>query len=236
MANQRAGSRVRALLAAVLLAWLTLAGWTAWAAAGPYAVDDSAIGLPGECKLETWISRSDTGDHLAVASPACVFEAVPAIEFGLNGLRGRAGGVYQTLVGPKFKSELVPIERLGVGIGVMVSGAYSVSRDRPEAAVAFVPFTVAPVEPLRVSLNLGWAWNRASHRHAATAGLGAEWRVHPRLVVIGETFGQDRNRWGKQIGMRPTLIEGLLDLDLTYGRNIDGTRSNWATVGAIVKF
>jgi hypothetical protein len=224
------------MLAAMLLVCLTLAGCAAWAAAGPYAVDDSAIGLPGECKLETWISRSDTSDHLAVASPACVFAALPAIELGLNGLRSRVGGVYQTLIGPKLKSELVPIERFGVGIGVMVSGAYAVSRDRPEAAVAFVPLTVVPIEPLRVSLNLGWAWNRTAHRHAATAGLGAEWRVHPRLVVIGETYGQDSNRWAKQVGLRPTVIEGLLDLDLTYGRNIDGTSSNWATVGAIVKF
>jgi hypothetical protein len=55
-------------------------------------------------------------------------------------------------------------------------------------------------------------------------------------AVIAEAFGLDSGRWGKQIGLRPTLIEDLLDLDLVYGRDIDGSRSNWFSLGGILKF
>jgi hypothetical protein len=232
MGDQSLKACAQALVAVLLL----FAGAPAWAAAGPYVVDDSAIVEPGECKFEAWVSRSDTSDHLGVASPACTFAALPLFEIGLTALRGRAGGVYETLVGPKLKTELVPPERFGVGIGAMVSATYSLSQDRADGVVAFIPLTVEPIESLRISLNLGWGWDCPSHRHAATSGLGAEWQVHPRLAIIGETYGQDSGRWAKQVGLRPTLVENVLDLDVVYGRNIDGTRSNWATVGAIVKF
>ena len=221
---------------AAALAVLLLIAGPAWAAGGPYVVDDSEIGDPGDCKVETWGSRSDTSDNLGVVSPACVFTALPMLELGLNAQRGRAGGAYETLVGPKMKASLVPIDQFGVGIGFMASAGYSTTQDRADSVLAFIPFTVTPVEELRLNLNLGWAWDRAAHRHFATGGVGAEWQMHPRLALIGEVYGQDAGRWAKQIGLRPTVIEKLLDLDLVYGRNIDGARSNWFTFGAIVKF
>jgi len=215
---------------------LALAAAPAWAASGPYVVDDSEILDPGGCKLEAWASRGGTGDHLAVVSPACTFTALPPFELGVTFARGRADGVYDTLIGPKLKTSLLPIERFGVGVGFMVSGGYSTSLDRAESVTAFVPLTVVPVDALRLSLNLGWSWDRASHRHYSFSGLGGEWQLHPRLALVAEAYGLDSGRWGKQIGLRPTLIEDLLDLDLVYGHDIDGSRSDWFSLGGILRF
>jgi len=206
------------------------------AASGPYVVDDSEINEPGECKVDTWLARADTGDHLGVVSPACTFAALPIVELGFTVARGRAGGAYETVIGPKLKLELVPIERFGVGVGFMAATAHGTAPDGNDAVVAIVPLTVVPIEPMRVSLNLGWSWDRATHRHRSFTGLGGEWQLHPRLAVIAETYGADSGRWGKQIGLRPTLIENLLDLDVVYGRDIDGTRSSWFSFGGILRF
>lgn len=206
------------------------------AASGPYVVDDSEISEPGECKVDTWLARADTGDHLGVVSPACTFAALPIVELGFTVARGRAGGAYETVIGPKLKVELVPIERFGVGVGFMAATAHGTASDGNDAVLAIVPLTVVPIEPLRVSLNLGWSWDRATHRHHSFTGLGGEWQLHPRLAVIAETYGSDNGRWGKQVGLRPTLIENLLDLDFVYGRDIDGMRSSWFSFGGILRF
>lgn len=218
-------SLVLALLAAPVLA-----------AGGPYVVDDSEINGPGACEVDSWLSRSDTGDHLGVVSSACTFDALPVVELGFSVARGRAGGAYETVIGPQLKLELVPIERFGVGVGFMAATAHGTASDGNDAVVAIVPLTVVPIEPLRVNLNLGWSWDRATHRHHSFTGLGGEWQVHPRLAVIAEIYGADTGRWGKQVGLRPTLIENLLDLDVVYGRDIDGTRSNWFSLGGILRF
>jgi hypothetical protein len=227
---------IRPCLRLWLVLLLALVAGPVLAASGPYVVDDSEINEPGTCKVEAWASRSDTSDHLGVVSPACTFAALPFIELGFTVARGRASGAYDTIVGPKLKLELLPIERFGVGVGFMAGAVHGTRVDSNDAAIAFMPFTVAPVETLRLSLNLGWSWDRSTHRHHSFSGLGGEWQVHPRLAVIAETYGLERGRWGKQIGLRPTLIEDLLDLDLVYGRDIDGNRSNWFSFGGILRF
>jgi hypothetical protein len=234
MGDQGIGARVAWLTTALLL----LPSATAWAAGGPYVVDDSSIDAPGECKIESWGSRSDTGDHLAVVSPACVVGlSLPLpIELGLNAQRSRTGGVYETLLGPKFKTELLAPRPHGIGVGMMLGAAYSTSRDRADSAAFAIPFTTVPFEELRLSVNLGWAWTRTDHRHAATGGVAAEWQVLERVAVTAEAYGRDYGRWAKQAGLRLIVIENLLDLDLVYGRNTDFARSNWVTLGPILRF
>jgi hypothetical protein len=229
------GACARALAAALLLA---SASTSAWAAGGPYVVDDSSIDAPGECKVEAWASRSDMSDHLTVVSPACAVGAsLPLpIELGLNAQRGRIGGAYETLLGPKAKIELLAPRPYGIGAGALVGAAYLTSRDHTDSVLFTVPFTTVPIESLRISFNLGWAWNRTAHRHAATGGIAAEWRVHERVTVTAETYGQNYGRWAKQIGVRLIAIEDVLDLDLVYGRNIDFAPSNWVTFGPILRF
>jgi hypothetical protein len=214
-----------------------LAASAAQAAGGPYAVDDSEIGAPGDCKVEIFAARSDRRDWSATVSPACTFAALPFAELGLNLTHARAGGDDDTLFGPKAKVSLVPIDRFGVGIGVSASATASGNESRFQSATVLVPFTIQPFEPLRVSANLGFVWDRGqADKSQGLAGLGFEWVAIERVTLIGEVFAREEGRAAQEIGLRFGAIPERLDLDLVFGRNLDGDRTDWLTLGAILKF
>jgi hypothetical protein len=207
------------------------------AAGGPYVVDDSEIMPPGDCQIEAWGSRGHTHDLSAVASPACSVEAPLDVELGLAWNRTRTDGVYASTISPNAKASLLRIDRHGIGLGLAGAFGYSTTEDRLLTAALLVPLTVQALEPLRLNFNVGWLRERADETlDFLTLGAGFEWSVFERLALIGEVFGRDRGRGGAPIGLRPTVIKDVLDLDIVYGRNLDQMRSDWLTLGMVVNF
>src|SRR5678816_972747 len=65
--------RPRAFFASCALSLLAVASATqVHAAGGAFAVDDSEVGKPGECKVESWVAFADNKDFIGTTSPACV--------------------------------------------------------------------------------------------------------------------------------------------------------------------
>src|SRR5262245_39235607 len=75
-----------------------LAGARAGKLGGPYFIEDAEIGPVGSCETEQWASSARNGDHIYVASPACVVSLGAPVEIGTNLLNFRTDGVVDPLV------------------------------------------------------------------------------------------------------------------------------------------
>jgi hypothetical protein len=214
---------------------LALAG-PALAAGGAYVVDDSEIGEAGSCKLEAWVQGARHDERNLVAAPACVFESLSFVELGMALTRARAGGEWSTSVSPKAKVTLLPIERHGIGLGVAVGAGYATEPSKVESLTAAAFLSVQPLEAARVNFNLGWERDRTVPRDFATWGIGTDVQVAENWTAIAEAFGRDRGRPGLQLGIRPTILDGRVDLDLILGRNLSERRANWVTLGVTGRF
>lgn len=84
------------LSAAVLACGLALMPTHATAAGGAFAVDDSEIGKPGECKVESWASFAGNHDVIAATSPACVVKFGIPVEIGGQLQRSRSDSEWGT--------------------------------------------------------------------------------------------------------------------------------------------
>ena len=215
-----------------LLALLTAP--PAFAAGGAYAVDDSAIGAAGECKLETWAAAARNRERSFVAAPACV---VSFVEIGAAVERGRSDGRWATSVTPKAKATLLPIEKNGIGVGIAAGAGIATATHKADTLAAQVPISWQALPEARINLNLGWERDRTVPRDTVTLGAGTDVQIADSLAAIAEVFGRDRGaRPGMQVGIRPTLLDGRLDLDLILGRNVTQARSNRITLGATLRF
>src|SRR5438128_2595177 len=86
---------------------LTLLGFAvsqARAAGGAFAVDDSEVGKPGECKVESWVSFAGNSDFIAASAPACVVNLGRPVELGVQVQRTRSDGEWGTGLTLKAKT------------------------------------------------------------------------------------------------------------------------------------
>ncbi len=217
-----------------LLIGALLSAPPAFAAGGAYVVDDSEIGAAGECKLETWAAAARDREWSFVAAPACV---VSFVEVGAALDRSRADGAWATSVSPKAKATLLPVERHGIGVGIAAGAGIATRTRKADTLAAQIPVSWQPVSEARINLNLGWERDRTVPRDTTTFGAGTDVQIREDLTAIAEVFGRDRGaRPGMQVGIRPTLLDGRLDLDLILGRNVTQARSNRITLGATLRF
>lgn len=216
------------------LVYALLAAPPVFAAGGAYVVDDSEIGAAGECKLETWAATARDRERSFFAAPACV---VSFVEVGAALERSRADGAWATSVSPKAKATLLPVERHGVGVGIAAGAGIATRTHKADTLAAQIPVSFQPVPEARVNLNIGWERDRTVPRDSTTFGAGTDVQIHESLTAIAEVFGRDHGaRPGMQLGIRPTLLDGRLDLDLILGRNVTQARSNRLTLGATLRF
>lgn len=97
--------------------------------------------------------------------------------------------------------------------------------------------TLAATEWLLLHGNLGWMRNRVDRESALTWGARAEAAIMPdRLAVHGEVFGTSKSGAGFQLGLRPTILDGAMDLELIFSRNPGDERASWATLGLATRF
>lgn len=216
------------ILAAFLLA---LPAW----AARPFVTDDARLTTAGSCQLESW-TRLYEGSSEFWALPAC--NPTGNLEITLGG--GRASyketGTTDDYV-LQFKTLFKPLTTNGWGVGLAVGRV-----EHPEIApgpnqlgntYAYLPFSASfGNDRLIVHANAGWLRDKASQQDRNTWGLGGEYYPHPRLAVIAESFGDDKNRPYWQTGLRYSVIPNLFQLDATAGQQYGGdSASRWLSIG-----
>lgn len=230
---------------------IALAPITAQAAGGAYAVDDSEVGKPGECKVESWFQTASNHDLVAATSPACVVNLGIPVDVGATFSRSRSGGEWQTSAGPKAKINIIPAEPGKLGIGLAGSLNWNADNGQFLGNLIYVPVTYQATENFKINLNAGWQNDAPNKLNYAFWGAGFEWNFVKPVTLIGEVFGfygrlpavedgeapaaKSIRQPRTQIGLRFTPQDSL-DIDVIYGHNITGENAHWMTVGLNVRF
>jgi hypothetical protein len=218
----------------------------AQAAGGAFAVDDSEVGKPGDCKVESWVSFADNDDFIAATAPACVVNVGRPVEFSAQGTRGRSDGEWGTGLTLKAKTNLLPLEGNRFGLAISASTSWDLITGDNVGFALNVPLTFEVSEQVKINLNAGWLHESGDDLNWFTWGGGFEWNFVKPLTLIAEVFGQTGadlpaatpnsvREPRAQAGLRYTPVDNI-DIDLIYGRNITGEDANWVTLGLNVRF
>jgi hypothetical protein len=215
----------------------------ALAAGGAFFVDDAAIGKPGDCKVESWVSFASNHDLTAVTQPACVVNFGIPVETGATLVRIRNEDGWSTGAGPKVKVNILPIGNNGFGLGFSAATLWNLGTGQNVGSNINVPATIQASKDVRINVNAGWLYDAVVNVSYGTWGAGFEWNFVQPLTLIGEVFGlagpqQDVRTVTEprvQVGLRWTPVDAV-DLDLIYGRNIYGENANWFTLGLNLRF
>lgn len=220
----------------ILLVAALAAAWPA-RASGPYATDDSFVTPAGERQIETWGSLTARG-HRVFFVPAFTPRAVPFLELSAALETERLWGARESAAGFQAKARLLPEPEQAGALGLSVAGGARVpARSEDTEAFANGALSWAASGSTLVHLNLGWSGFLARPEGGVTWGARLEQTLVPeRLVVHAELFGAGAERPGMQLGFRPTLASGTVDLELVAGRNLGGERATWMTLGAAFHF
>ncbi|MCS6986030.1 MAG: hypothetical protein NZM40_01055 [Sphingomonadaceae bacterium] len=207
-------------------------------ASGPYAVDDAAITPAGAGQVESWMSLARRG-HLWILLPATTLPRLPWAEWTLGFDTGRDAGARATGLQLQGKFLLsAAVEEVG-DWGLAASAGARLGLDRGSAHDVILNGILSFLVRERLLLhgNLGWTRLGAEGRGALTVGARAEATLVPdRLTLHAEVFGLQGFGPGFQLGLRPTIAGGQVDLELVASHNLAGERSTWATLGVAVRF
>ena len=242
---------VRSLASLTTGAIISLLPAAANAAGGAFVVDDSEIGKPGDCKVESWAQAASNHDFTAVTSPACVVNLGLPVEAGATLGRSRAGGEWQTSAGPKAKINIVPTETGKLGVGLAGSLNWDAGNGQYLGNLVYVPLTYQVTDAFKVNVDAGWQNAAADRRNYAFWGVGFEWNFVKPVTLIGEVFGfygklpdtdddevpaaRSIREPRSQIGLRFTPQDSF-DIDVIYGHNIAGENAHWMTLGLNLRF
>ena len=221
-----------------------LAPTSAFAAGGAFVVDDAVIGKPGDCQVETWLALASNHDLQAITQPACVVKLGIPVELTAIAGRVRADDVWQTQLGAKAKINILPVETGKIGVGLVEEPVWDVRNGEFLFNQFYVPLTYQFSDTFRINVNAGWQYDGVGKLNYAIWGAGFEWIFVEKLTLIGEVFGLSGppttdaiaiTEPRAQLGLRITPQKNF-DIDLIYGRNVNGENANWFTVGLNVRF
>jgi len=216
------------------LAALWLQGQAAWAAR-PFMTDDARLTTEGSCQLESW-TRHYNHRHENWALPACNpsgnFEVTAGGgQFRADGLPGSHDTVWQA------KTLFRPMTTNGWGWGLAV-GRFSHPSSVPGpnnlgSTYLYLPLSVSTRDDRLVfHANLGWMQDRQTRLQSGTWGAGMEYWAHSRLMLIAESFGDDRQKPFVQAGLRLSVVPGLFQIDATRGTQAGSPgRTTWTSIG-----
>lgn len=217
--------------AIILSAFLAMPAW----AARPFVTDDARLTTAGSCQLETWTRVYDKSREVW-ALPAC--NPTGNLEVTLGGGRASpdAAPVTKDYVF-QLKTLFKPLERdgwaWGLGVGRVLHPEIYPGPNQLGNSYAYLPFTAAFAEDrFFLHTNIGWLRDQARRQDRGTWGLGGEYYVQPRLALMAETYGDQKNKPYAQAGLRYWVIPDLLQIDTTVGRQDGGGRaSRWLSFG-----
>jgi hypothetical protein len=237
----KGATRAVLVAASAILPWLAD---EARAANNAYAVDAADISETGSCKIESWLSSATNSDYSAVANPSCVVDPfkIKPVELSLLANRARSDGEWSSSIAPKAKINLVPTGVGKLGVSFYAAGAFDAVTGENHTVAAVIPATYRLSETMRINVNGGWLWDRATDRQFAFYGASFDWKFTDTLQWTIEAFGQAgsadmpstvRPRFQTGVRYRPNEI---FSVDVIFGHNIMGEGASWLTIGTTIRF
>lgn len=201
----------------------------------PLNTETADIVPRGEVQFETFAARErSTGSPGATTWMAQAGIGVGfSTQINLGHARSRSAGETASLLVLGGKTSLIDLGETSPGLAL----AYGIDRVRLpgmswQSDTRFVSLagTLPVGDALLLHANLGSSRSAIDQRHSTTWGLGAEWSLPMRLVLIAEVFGDDHDK--------PVLGAGLLwkltdrfSLNTSYGVATERPRIKQWTVG-----
>jgi hypothetical protein len=216
----------------------------AWAAGAAYQVDTAEISEAGACKIESWVSFASNKDFVGAVSPACSVPFVRPLELSTQFTSLRADGEWTTAATPKVKVNLVSSAIGSPGLAISGTGIFDLITGENIGATIVAPITLRLSEVVRINVNTGWLWDRPADRQYFIYGIGVDWRTPDNVwTLTAEAFGLTgatpevasvaQPRF--QVGLRWRPIDRW-NVDVIYGRNIQGENAHWLTLATIIRF
>ncbi|HEY0584576.1 MAG TPA: hypothetical protein VGD52_00455 [Pseudoduganella sp.] len=185
----------------VLWAAGTLLSTAAWAGR-PLATDDASVLEPNDCQVEAW--HQHTGRLREWwAMPAC----------GVGGWELAAGKGQSSNAVLQAKTALRRLDTNGWGLGLAIATQHGMARQH----TVNLPLTMSFGSDALLHLNAGWIRQPAATVRA-TWSIGSEYAFAPRWSVSLESYGSRHRPPTRQAGLRYTLLEGRLDLDVSVAK------------------
>jgi hypothetical protein len=214
------------------------------AAGAAYQVDTVEISEAGACKIESWLSWASNRDFFAAASPTCSVPFVRPLELSAQFNRSRADDEWATAVTPKAKVNLVSSAIGKPGLAISGTGTFDLITGENTFVTIVAPVTLRLSDVVRINVNGGWLWDRTVDRHYLSYGVGVDWRTPDNVwTLTAEVFGQTGAAAEIASVTQPRFQTGLRwrpidrwNVDLIYGRNIQGENAHWITLATIVRF
>jgi hypothetical protein len=198
-------------------------------AARPFVTDDARIVDAGGCQVESFLKRKNSGDSEFWLLPAC--DPVGRVEFTAGGLRERSGSEDGSVGIIQAKTLLKRLETDGSGFALTLGALrrrYGVQPSYWNPFLNAIASRSFSGDRWVLHANAGVIDERWSHRALHTWGIGAEIAVTGRLFAIVESYGQELESHGRQIGVRYWIAPNRFQVDSTLGWQ---RAASWVSVG-----
>ncbi|MBI5275002.1 MAG: hypothetical protein HY854_00945 [Burkholderiales bacterium] len=202
-----------------------LAGASSFAAGGHHAVDDAAILDPGQCELESWLTRARGPEKLLHAAAGC---RVGPVELGIGADYARAGGASQTGWSGQVKWATSLAEGFSGGV-VLVPVWANHARPRYQGTTALALLTWAPRDDVALHLNLGRDFVHGGPNDNRS-GISAEWTARAGWTLLAERYVESQTHLLRG-GVRWAVSE-TLSVDASHAHRLSGPGVSGWTIGA----
>lgn len=210
-------------------------------AAGAYLVDDGGVADANKVQVESWYSRSNSGEDIFVTNPA--YQILPNAEFAVQESYSDTASTGNSLW-PQIKYLWHKSEDISSSATFGVN--YSSTNQETYGKYFYSSTTLKTTDYLDLHLYLGWQNWRHTFRNDKSIdflnyGIGGEFKLSENLLFVPEIFQSNGtyktgpNRPATQFGLRYISNEHLI-LDIIYGHNINGNNMNWVTFGVTLNF
>jgi hypothetical protein len=189
-----------------------------------WVVDDAEVTAPRSCQVEGW-----WGEAEAWLLPACALGTRGEVTLGVGRLDPGTGSRVGHAAA-EFKGVLMADAQGAWSLGAVVGGASPFDAlGRPTDVWAYLPLTLASLPAAAtLHLNVGWGFEREDHgththtHRGLTWGTRGELPLGERVSLLAEVHGFQGEPTETQAGVRLVLLPDLLEMDLSYGRPLDG--------------
>ena len=204
-------------------------------AARPFVTDDARLTTSESCQVESW-SRFYKSSTEIWALPACNLTGNFEITAGVGIAKPKETASTQDYV-LQAKSLFRELTTNGWGWGIAIGRV-----NHPDITpgpnllgntYAYVPISVSTLNDRVVyHVNVGWLRDTATQENRSTFGFGAEIQASNRLLLIAESFGDNKSSPYWQTGLRYSIIPNLFQVDTTIGRQFNGDmNTRWISFG-----
>lgn len=204
-------------------------------AARPFMTDDARLTSAESCQLESWtrIYKNSTENWTL---PACN----PTGNFEITAGGGHTKNKSEPAINDyvlQGKTLFRDLTKNSYGWGLAVGRVnHPSSIPGPNSmgnTYAYIPVSISTMDDKVIyHTNVGWLRDKASSEQRMTYGFGAEVQTTNKLMLIAETFGDNKAKPYLQIGARYSVIPNLLQLDMTLGQQHNGnTDLRWISFG-----